>query len=152
MHQQLIAYARAAVSPGLDYLVGIVSVTLKPAMDIFKVARFFSPHKMIQLQPDANALDSLQVLPFLNPTTIVKLKEELPAYLAKTALSPLTWWKMNSTCLPTWSAATQQVLLIQPSSAASEIVFSLLNNSFNEQQLSSIQDYVEASLMQSTLI
>ncbi len=147
VHRQLVDYARAAVRPGLDYLVGIFSGTLKSAVDIFKVARFFSPHKVIQLQPDA-----IQVLPFLNATTIAKLKEELPAYLAKAVdisqeLSPLTWWKLNSTHLPSCSAATLQVLLIQPSSAASEKVFSPLANSFKDQQLSSLQDYVEASLM-----
>ncbi len=67
------------------------------------------------MQPDADALNSLQVLPFLNGPTIAKLKEELPLYLAKAAdisqeLPPLTSWKMNSTSPPTWSAATRQVL------------------------------------------
>ena len=41
----------------------------------------------------------------------------------------------------------RQILLVQPSSAASERVFSLLNNSFGERQYSSLQDYIEASLM-----
>lgn len=142
VQQQLVAYARDAVRPGLDYLVSTFTGTLKPAMDKFKLARFFSPHKVIQLQPDDNALDSLQVLPFLDSTTIVKLKEELPAYLADISpeLSPLAWWKLNYGSLPTWAAVTQQVLLIQPSSAASERVFSLPSNA---QQLSSLQDYVE---------
>jgi len=39
------------------------------------------------------------------------------------------------------------ILLIQPSSAASERVFSLLNNTFNEQQQSCLEDYVEVSIM-----
>lgn len=121
-------------------------------MEIFKVARLFSPHKVIQIQPDAAALDCFQVLPFLTSDTIAKLKVELPVYLAKATdisqeLSLLTWWKMNSPSLPEWSAAAQHMLLVQPSSAASERVFSLLKNSFGEQQLSSLQDYVDASLM-----
>ena len=37
----------------------------------------------------------------------------------------------------------QKVLLIQPSSAASERVFCLLKASFTEQQDCSLQDYVE---------
>ena len=103
--------------PGLDYLNHVFSDTLKHAMDIFKVARFFNPHKVVQMQPDADALNSLDILPFLNAVTIAELKKELPDYLVKAAdvspeLSPLTWWKMNSTSLPTWSIATQQVLLI----------------------------------------
>ncbi len=36
---------------------------------------------------------------------------------------------------------------MQPSSAASERVFSILKASFEEQQDSALQDYVEASLM-----
>ena len=54
---------------------------------------------------------------------------------------------MNSTSLPTWSIETQQVLVIQPSLAALETVFSLLKNSFGNQQLTSLEDYVETSLM-----
>ena len=37
----------------------------------------------------------------------------------------------------------KSILLVQPSSAASERIFSLLRNSFEERQ----KDYIEASLM-----
>ena len=45
-------------------------------------------------------------------------------------------------------SAAQKVLLvaIQPSSASTKCAFSLLN-SFNEQQMNSLEDYVEVSLM-----
>ena len=120
-------------------------------MDIFKVARFFNPHKVVLVQPDTDALNSPDILPFLNAITIAMLKEELPNYLAKAVdispeLSPLMWWKMNLTSLPTWSAATRQVLLIQPSSAVSERVFSLPKNSFGDEQLASQEEYVKTSL------
>ena len=36
---------------------------------------------------------------------------------------------------------------MQPSSAAAERVFSLLNNSFNAKQRSSLEDYIEGSVM-----
>ena len=38
-------------------------------------------------------------------------------------------------------------LLVQPSSAAAERVFSLLQNSFSQRQSSSLEDYIETSLM-----
>ena len=38
-------------------------------------------------------------------------------------------------------------LLIQPSSAAAERVFSLLNNSFKENQARALEEYIEASIM-----
>ena len=40
------------------------------------------------------------------------------------------------------------VLLVQPFSAAAErVFFSLLSNSFTEQQMSSLEDYIETSIM-----
>ena len=94
-------------------------------------------------------LDSLSVFPFLEPSDVKKLKDELPTYLAKCAdtddsICPLDWWKRNCQGLPSWSAAAETVLLIQPSSASSERVFSLLSNNRQE---SALEDYVETSLM-----
>ena len=43
--------------------------------------------------------------------------------------------------------AVKKVVLIQPSSAASERIFSLLTNSFDDKQQNCLEDYVEASLM-----
>ena len=56
-------------------------------------------------------------------------------------------WKLNTISLPRWSAAVRRALLVQPSSAAAERVFSLLQLSFGGQQDNSLQDYIEASLM-----
>ena len=39
------------------------------------------------------------------------------------------------------------VLLVKPSLAAAERVFSLLNNAFHSQQESSLEDYLELSVM-----
>ena len=49
--------------------------------------------------------------------------------------------------LPRWATAVKQVLLIQPSSAAAERVFSILKASFNEQQDCALVDYIQASVM-----
>ena len=57
------------------------------------------------------------------------------------------WWKANASDLPHWSSTTSNILLVQPTSASSERVFSLLNNSFSDRQDASLSDYVEASLM-----
>ena len=38
-------------------------------------------------------------------------------------------------------------LLVQPSSAAAECVFYVLNSSFDSQQDRALQDYIEASVM-----
>ena len=41
----------------------------------------------------------------------------------------------------------RKIFLCQPSSAAAERAFSLLKASFNEQQDSALEDYIETSLM-----
>lgn len=58
------------------------------------------------------------------------------------------WWKRHDEQdLPYWSSALKDILLVKPSSAAFERVFSLLQHSFNNQQYSSLEDYIEVSLM-----
>ena len=46
------------------------------------------------------------------------------------------------------SVYSVETLLVQPSSAAYERVFSLLNSSFSSQQQSSLQGYIEALMLQ----
>ena len=55
--------------------------------------------------------------------------------------------KRHTEDLPHWSTAFKLVLLVQPSSAAAERVFSLPQNSFSQRQSSSLEDYIETSLM-----
>lgn len=105
------------------------------------------------MKPTASSVDqALSCIPFLDASERDKLKEELPTYIARVAdvdkdFDPLEWWKLNAPMLPYWSAAAKKILLVQPSSAAAEQVFSLLKASFGEQQESSLQDYIESSLM-----
>ena len=104
------------------------------------------------MQPSVGDVDNLSCIPFIDAEIIKLLKTELLVYLAKCAdtgenFCALKWWKMNSQQLPTWAASAKKVLLVQPSSAASERVFSLLKASFNDQQDFTLQDYLEASLM-----
>ena len=92
---------------------------------------------------------TLNTISFLNTQQLDGLKSELPAYLTWAAgtdqqFDILEWWKHNASDLPNWSANAKKILLIQPSSAALERVFSLLKNSFGPQQEHALKDYVEA--------
>ena len=151
--QQLVSYARSCVQPGLTYFQNQLASSLKTSLAGFKAARIFSPQKANFMQPNTAAVDDLSAFPFLNSQAILDdLKTELPLYLAKavdvdSSVSVMDWWRQNATHLPKWSSALQKVSLVQPSSAASERVFSLLNSSFNDKQEHSLQDYVEASIM-----
>ena len=119
----------------------------------FKAARLFSPQKLHEMKPtDCSVVDSLAVLPFLDSLELSAMKTEFPNYIAavediSAEYSPLDFWKHHASSLPSWAKAVQKVLLVQPSSAAAERVFSLLKASFGEQQLHSLEDYIEASLM-----
>ena len=149
---QMLQYAQKAIQPGLDYFKSQMEGTLKDALSAFKAARLFCPQKAHTMQPRAADLDSLKSFPFLNDDDIKGLKDELPVYLSKCSdtdanFCPLEWWRRNCGDLPIWSACARKVLLVQPSSAASERVFSMLKASFHDQQDNSLQDYIKSSLM-----
>ena len=59
------------------------------------------------------------------------------------------WWKRqrHANDLPHWLKACKILLLVQPSSVAAERVFSILSNSFTDTQRSSLEDYIETSIM-----
>ena len=94
----------------------------------------------------------MQVIPAFEDSGLERLKAELPAYVAKADiispdLSALKWWKQNLVDLPSCSIGLRKVLVIQPTSAAAERVFSMLTTGFGDIQESSLNDYIEASVM-----
>ena len=119
---------------------------------VFKAARFFSPSKFNEIKPTIADIDLLKVSRFFDSATIDGLKSELPAYLAaaedvSSEMDPMMWWKSRETELPKWANACKLVVLVQLSSAAAEHVFSILSSSFTAQQESSLEDYIELSIM-----
>lgn len=79
---------------------------MKTTLQVVKAAQFYSPHKVVQQQPDVATLDVLAVLPSLDTAAIARHRAELPAHLAKATgvsqeLSPLAWWKLSAASLPT---------------------------------------------------
>ena len=87
-----------------------------------------------------------------NDATFSELKCELPRYIAladgvSMEVERTTWWKTHERELPKWSNACKLALLVQPSSAAAERVFSILSNCFRDQQMRSLEDYIETSVI-----
>ena len=150
--QQLTAYARSCVQPAYSYFKSKFDNDLKHAVACFKAARYFSPSKCSELKPGVADIDSLRLFPFLDSQPVIDgLKAELPMYLAavedvSTEIDPVSWWKCHSVELPKWAGAFKYIILVQPSSAAAERVFSILQR-FTAQQESSLEDYVELSVM-----
>ena len=105
------------------------------------------------MQPVAADVDTLSCFPFLkDESTLSAFKGELATYLVKAEdvtsnVDLLPWWKNTEAELPTWASAMKKLLLVQPSSASAERVFSLLNNYFNYKQFYTLEDYVETSIM-----
>ena len=138
--QQCYQYGVAAIQPGWEYFTQTVMGAMGPQVEIFKAARLFSPQQICQLRPVANDVDIVTSVAFLDdPALIANLKNELPMYLAKADgidndVDPIGWWKANEADLPFWSAAAKLVLLMQPSSASSERVFSILTTTFGHLQ------------------
>ena len=155
-YQQLKQHAINCVQPGLDYFISKFfgnSAPLTESLAAFKAARLFVPHRLVEMEANIILVDSLTAFPFLNKQSIIEsLKTELPAYLSLAkdvapTIDPLKWWDGHQNDLPNWSKALEDVLLVQPTSAASERVFSMLKQSFGPQQDHSLHDYIEASLL-----
>ena len=153
--QTLIDYATQCIKPAIDYFEEkfdtINDGELSSVVSAFKAARLFSPSKVHEIKPTTAAVDELKAFPFLIDR-LENLKLELPMYIAaaedvSNTTDVLEWWKSNETKLPHWAEACKRAFLVQPSSAAVERVFSLLNNSFCKQQEHSMEDYIESSLM-----
>ena len=150
--QQLLAYADSCVQPAYSYFREKFEHDLKGSSEMFKAARLFSPSKFNKIKRTVRDIDSLKVFEFFDASTIEGLKSELPTYAALTedvssAIDPLTWWKEHKNELLLWASTCECVLLLQPSSAPAERVFSILSNSFNAQQESSLEDYTELSVI-----
>ena len=59
----------------------------------------------------------------------------------------LAWWRANAEELAPWVAVLRAVLAHSPNSCPPERVFSILNDSFGDDQKRALADYMEFSLM-----
>lgn len=147
-------HARACVQPGVDYFLQKFNLQFYDVVRAFKAARYACPVRIQELQPTPAELDVLRAFPFLDDDeTIADLQRELPLYRAEAEGvrledgQQMAWFRNHSGRLPHWSKAARLISLVQPSSAAAERVFSLLQANFNDKQLSTLGDELEASLM-----
>ena len=64
-----------------------------------------------------------------------------------TKIDILDCWVKNADKLQNWATAYKKIVLCQPSSAASERIFSLLKRSFSDNQNLALEGYIQVSLM-----
>lgn len=142
----------AAVPPGAP---AAANGQLESTMKLFCLARLGDPWQLAALNPTVGMIDELgRVLPRLGGDEELKaqLKQELPAYMAAAVQLPAeknvqSWWAAHRSALPAWSSLVQKLLLLCPSSAATERVFSIMRNSFDKRQEAALSDYIEGSCM-----
>ena len=99
-----------------------------------------------------STVDELAAFPFFDTATLGQLKIELPQYIAAcVGVDPsydiCIFWHNDVDTLPHWSAAAAKVAVVQPSSAAAERAFSILQRSFSDGQTGALQDLLETSIM-----
>ena len=128
---------------------------LRNTLKAFKAARIMCPVTVQWLRPTPANVQALRQSQFLDSHDVIdSLVTELPAYTAAAQdvrmaceENKVKWRRQQSDNLPNWSSAVMKVLLVQPSLAAAERVFSLLNASFNDLQDHALEDYQQASVM-----
>ena len=149
----LEAETEAKVRPAVDWFLRKFNVNLRDSVLAFRHARMFDPIVAQGLGLNAAKVQGLRCFPFFQDDIIQGLIEELPFYLAaivhvdlNSVEEKVTWWSMQQNC-NRWRAAFTMLSLVQPSSAASERMFSLLSSSFNQEQSRALEDNVETTVM-----
>jgi hypothetical protein len=148
------AKIKSIIRPMLDYYLerfkeedGLLSHQIL----LFKRLRLFDPFQAKDLAVNADQLNLLRDYDIFEDK-VDGLVAELPAYLRlienlqEPVADILLWFKAQNE-LPTWYACSKICALIQPSSGASERVFSLLKHAQDRSQTRMLEDYLEASVM-----
>ena len=152
---QLVARTKACITPGLHFFQQKFSQEFHDLVRAFKSARLCCPVQVQHLRPNAASVEELRKFKFLNTdATIRGLVNELPRYLAvadgtviEEENEKVRWWVRHAHALPNWSGVVKQLLLVQPSSASAERVFSLMKHFFTRRQENALEETVEASVM-----
>eukprot|EP00112_Aurelia_sp_Birch-Aquarium-sp1_P014586 Seg3162.1 transcript_id=Seg3162.1/GoldUCD/mRNA.D3Y31 product="hypothetical protein" protein_id=Seg3162.1/GoldUCD/D3Y31 len=155
LFNQFMAQAKSCIRPGFLYYLEKFNVEFHDVVRAFRGARLCCPVQVQSLNPTADSLQLLRNFPFLDDDTIIAgLVEELPMYLAlvdgtqiQVEDEKLKWWERNASNLPRWAKAVKKILVVQPSSAAAERVFSCMKSSLSYEQQSALEETVEASVM-----
>ena len=136
-----MAQAKACIQSGLNFYQQKFSVQFCTTVLAFKVARLYRPMQVQNLHPTAASVEEFRNFPFVDSDNIIaNLAQELPDYPAAAdgvvianEEEKLAWWAAHSDTLPHWADVVKKLLVIQPSSASAERVFSLPKNVFNNQ-------------------
>ena len=166
----LLARAEAIVSPASAYFEDRVMRKRHQQITRLKTARIFDPLYAKANKITTADIDALECFKFAKHPLIApalqNMHSELNTYIAKVAAIPdlsareitatdgkkedsfqmQAWWKEARSALPNFALVLRAVLCHSPHSCAVERLFSVLNNTFDEQQTNAYSDYIELSL------
>ena len=129
--------------------------------EVFRLMQGFNPAFAATSLTYVMVSDMAKITPLAQHDLITGMLKELPVHIAVSATCPgfntqsvsefsegvLKWWKMNHPQFPTWAIAARIVFAMLPSSAPCERVFSLVECMFGQDQLSSLADQLQGSVM-----
>jgi hypothetical protein len=159
-----------ALAPGFQYLENRLagpphcdaSYSLVEMHELCRMVRAFDPSFAVSHLDPAFVDGMVAITPLMAHGLLPILKQQLPQYLAAAAQSPptlnrasvdeytssiLLWWRTNGGSFPAWAMAARMTFAISPNSASCERIFALVKQLFGDEQLSSLADYIFASLM-----
>lgn len=133
------------------------------AYQICRLVQAFDPVYAAGAVDEAFVAEMATIIPLHAHNLIEPMIKELPTYLrlaAATNVSPfdrtsvssysdevLKWWRTNKPWIPAWTTAARICFAMQPSSAAAERVFSLVEAMFGKDQNTVLADMVQGSTM-----
>ena len=157
----LVAEQLAKVEPSFVFYEAR-KVTLKEQFDVFEACRVFDPTRVGYLQglPANDVSVKLSLFPFFSAAEVQLLVNTWPAYLVYVNGHPPVlngqgevpyeaWWTLAGAAgHAAWFEAAKKVMILTPSSAAAERVFSMLKALIGDnQQASALEDYQQTSIM-----
>jgi hypothetical protein len=163
----LIGYAKKIVQPASDYLEEHLEGRDLAQMNRMHAAGFFDP--LSTTPPSDQGVDEIfssfklfkKHHKFKDLGPLIKgeiqmyltLIEEIPPLAERQdkkghdTFDIVAWWVAAAKKLPNTALALRGVATHSPNSAPPERVFSILNNSFDDNQTTALNDYVQLSLM-----
>lgn len=162
----------AGLSLGFNYLENRLAGTgscsavhsCKQAYLICRLVQAFDPVFAFGAVDEAYVAEMAAIVPLHAHNLIEPMIKELPTYMRlaqatnvtafnnRTSVSDysnevLKWWRTNKPWIPAWATAARICFAFQPSSAAAERVFSLVEAMFGKDQSTVLADMIQGSTM-----
>ena len=159
--------ARDIVNPALKYFDWALGDKRGDQLARMKIARIFNPLHAKQYTVSVADVDEFNrcfrmTRHFKLKPLLFKMKDELIKYMHlvseikdlvdrkdeddRDTWDPAKWWSNAKTVIPSWATMCRAVLCHSPNSCPPERVFSILNDTFDDNMKRAYADYMELSL------